>query len=724
MEPATKRPRVAFAVPTKRRRTDATQTFCGFQPAEDEQCEEPAATCQQVSASLPVELEKFITSSATFEQYRASIKGQHGPLLSQYRSVISCERGLSEGPERGVQGLGLCRVAQSVELLVQLADMRLDQLSGSQVAKETELQAVARELFEELCSAVSELQHKVPGIASTPPELYADELRRRWGAAGSGEGGSNGSSWAAQAAAMFRMKDVICSLYAWSLLPHKVLSELLSAVRGAAENSAKTSIRVVDPAAGTGLHGLLLEAAGAEVVLADAATGGNTQSGGAQCVSLGPAPRAGARGQCLESSAARPEALQWMAAERRDVLEESEEATCWWQQVCSRNTGAEPVLFLSFPPPPPSTVAEVAVRRFDGDWLIFCGEWRGCTGSAAFFDELDCSWDVCKEMTLPRWPMMDDKAVLLRRRPKQPLPAAQDDKSRFREVANAQGASADESVAGEHWLVDEARNISVFVMHKPKSTPEGLRALQDVAPGATGTVLWGAARVLIDYLRRIDDGVLRQARSVLELGAGCYGLVGAYLRQRLRAGTVVQTDLRHVLPKLRESVCANAVLLDGVRLEEVLDKGDQAATVSVCLEGDPACQRPQAQAAPSVGSVVTALPWEEPPSWEVRSHGPYDILVASDVAFCSRLVPHLFKTLDWLSSSRSVAIIAIVDRPGEAARFETVAREANWRYERCLTHDLDVSRGFQGSKGEEALLAACRDLGGYRIIVYELRKIA
>merc|ERR1712194_242348 len=117
------------------------------------------------------------------------------------------------------------------------------------------------------------------------------------------------------------------------------------------------------------------------------------------------------------------------------------------------------------------------------------------------------------------------------------------------------------------------------------------------------------------------------------------------------------------------------------------------------------------------------MPWEDPPPSSVRCHAPYDMLVASDVAFCADLLPHLFKTMSWLCSHKTVAVIAIVDRPGEAAAFEAAAEIANWHFKKCLTHELSTSGFKAGSAREEELMRVCADFGGYRIIVYELKKV-
>ncbi|CAK0905281.1 unnamed protein product, partial [Prorocentrum cordatum] len=506
------------------------------------------------------------TSSAAFERYRASLRAGNGALLKQFRTLVACERGLS-GADHCLGALGLGRCGAAVEALLQLADLWLEQQGAAAAGPEggrgspgpagppEGLEAAACELFEELCAAVAELPEAAPGLQCASPELYADALRERWSGRGviASDGGGRGERWAARAAALFRMKDTISSTYAWALLPRGALERLL---RAAVEGEGGRAVpRAVDPMAGTGLHGLLLRAAGAEVALADAVSGGDTQAAGA-----GPHPRGISLGAAAlgpgEAAVLTPGIvpLLWQPVERVDVLDDGEEAAAWWRRHCCSGPGTlvVPILFLSFPPPPPSTVAEAALRRFVGDWVLFVGEWRGCTGSAAFFDALDAGWDIAREEVLPRWPMMDDKAVLLRRRPA----------AHSAPHAHAPGAPlrvshspSDKLEVADVWLVDEERGISLRVLAKAGdgggggATPTTDGA---VAPGETGAVLWGASRVLVDYLRRVDTRILGRAESIVELGAGCFGLVGAYLRHRLRSSKIVHTDLPHVIPRLHE----------------------------------------------------------------------------------------------------------------------------------------------------------------------------
>eukprot|EP00913_Durusdinium_trenchii_P024899 g23372.t1 len=98
-------------------------------------------------------------------------------------------------------------------------------------------------------------------------------------------------------------------------------------------------------------------------------------------------------------------ALVWAELQHLDIFDAGEAAAAWWQQ---HGEAPNAVLMLSFPPPPPSEVAEAALRRFGGRWVLFIGEWRGCTGSKAFFDRLEAEWRLLGTFEVPRWPMMED----------------------------------------------------------------------------------------------------------------------------------------------------------------------------------------------------------------------------------------------------------------------------------------------------------------------------
>ncbi|CAK8998792.1 Palmitoyltransferase [Durusdinium trenchii] len=173
---------------------------------------------------------------------------------------------------------------------------------------------------------------------------------------------------------------------------------------------------------------VLLRDLGCEVILADSVHGGSTQSSGAdtqylqQCISSGSSARAAAAAQTAAAQAAvaaAGPALVWAELQHLDIFDAGEAAAAWWQQ---HGEAPNAVLMLSFPPPPPSEVAEAALRRFGGRWVLFIGEWRGCTGSKAFFDRLEAEWRLLGTFEVPRWPMMEDKAYFLARSEDRPVP--------------------------------------------------------------------------------------------------------------------------------------------------------------------------------------------------------------------------------------------------------------------------------------------------------------
>lgn len=438
---------------------------------------EQSFSLQRVASGLSASGASLATSSPAFERYRGSLRARSSPIYRRYAALLGGERGLFEGAEHGLAALGLSQMGEVVDVMVQLADLRTEQLqllrrqrpahlsddaalseedTRRPTAEGGDLAHAARELFEALCVSVAAATRAHQGISS---EVYSDALRRQWrrGAAQRWAQGENLGSdsegmefAAARAVALFRMKDTVASLYAWGLLTEATATELVKLVRAEATDlgaQAKAElvgvpVRIIDPIAGTGLHAAIFRAAGAKVVLADSVGGGSTQTSGAdmqwiaQCSfpgtvgahAVAPSPLAGAPDA--------PNKVFWEEAERRCVFDGGAEACEWWQRhslsrvgspaaggpVAATREGAievsEDVLLLSFPPPPPSTVAEACLQRFGGRWVAFLGEWRGCTGTAAFFDALERDWDVHQKLEIPRWPMMDDCLYLLRRRPR------------------------------------------------------------------------------------------------------------------------------------------------------------------------------------------------------------------------------------------------------------------------------------------------------------------
>eukprot|EP00439_Symbiodinium_sp_Y106_P021351 s3156_g2.t1 len=307
-------------------------------------------------------------------------------------------------------------------------------------------------------SSVSAASEDGLGLLS---RAFMSGLQRRWrlGEAARSEEGDLEAS-AARAAQLFRLKDTVASLYAWGLLPRSTLKDIVEAMRKEVEEPSKMVI--LDPIAGTGLHSVLLRQVGVKVWCADSVDGGSTQTSVRQagfpsfpssrdlaqilvksesrspmpvredtnylnqCVSTGSAARAAAAAGAAAANAAvsaAGRAVAWTEMDHVDVFDSGEAATAWWQRA---EVGC-PVLMLSFPPPPPAEVAEAALRRFRGSWLLFIGEWRGCTGGAGFFDLLEAEWQKMRVFSLPQWPMMEDRVYLLRR---QPRPSPSVEKSR------------------------------------------------------------------------------------------------------------------------------------------------------------------------------------------------------------------------------------------------------------------------------------------------------
>ncbi|CAK8985359.1 unnamed protein product [Durusdinium trenchii] len=284
-----------------------------------------------------------------------------------------------------------------------------------------------------------------------------DGLRQRW-RLGDSEEEKGWEACAAQAAELFRLKDTVASLYAWGLLPRKTGRQLLDAMT----QEMKMAPRILDPIAGTGLHA----ARGTRffgVILADSVHGGSTQSSGAdtqylqQCISSGSSARAAAAAQTAAAQAAvaaAGPALVWAELQHLDIFDAGEAAAAWWQQ---HGEAPNAVLMLSFPPPPPSEVAEAALRRFGGRWVLFIGEWRGCTGSKAFFDRLEAEWRLLGTFEVPRWPMMED-----------PMPK---DSRAFEEVdaSDIRSKRFDPALAAPHDLND-LKEVLVALAH---AVPQG-----------------------------------------------------------------------------------------------------------------------------------------------------------------------------------------------------------------------------------------------------------
>eukprot|EP00435_Cladocopium_sp_Y103_P065212 s251_g27.t1 len=210
-------------------------------------------------------------------------------------------------------------------------------------------------------------------------------------------------TYAARAAELFRLKDG-----AWlnrAEITWSTALQLLKTMKLAMNCEVPC---ILDPIAGTGLHGVLLKHLGAEarysLVCARrwlAVITSNTEyliilpsEDGHQ--QKGSASRAAAAAATAAANAAvaAGSAVVWAELEHLDVFDDGQVVNAWWAR---HGEASNSILMLSFPPPPPSEVAEAALRRFQGKWLLFLGEWRGCTGSSGFFNLLEApcaGWTV------------------------------------------------------------------------------------------------------------------------------------------------------------------------------------------------------------------------------------------------------------------------------------------------------------------------------------------
>lgn len=278
--------------------------------------------------------------------------------------------------------------------------------------------------------------------------------------------------------------------------------------------------------------------------------------------------------------------------------------------------------------------------------------------------------------------------------------------------------------------VDAARRISLCIPDKPSD-----EEISRISVDTTGTVVWGASRVLIDYFRRFDGPALAHIKNVLELGAGC-GLLSAYLRVRLPESTIVSTDLEPNLPHLRNSLRLNeskpllplqigSDVVSGSLKGKIVKVDVKKSLYQLCTLDGQRQWVPQHSVNRLLGtSIVAPLSWGGEPVVDIQRYAPYDLIVAADVTYKPENLRALFASLSQLSSASTGVAIAMGDRPLEAQRFEAEAQKQGWDYNCTLTHDLDVSLTDAATVQDAQLLEFARSAGGYRVHVYELRKQA
>eukprot|EP00854_Cymbomonas_tetramitiformis_P002739 gene2739-3517_t len=145
-----------------------------------------------------------------------------------------------------------------------------------------------------------------------------------------------------------------------------------------------------------------------------------------------------------------------------------------------------------------------------------------------------------------------------------------------------------------------------------------------------GGIIWETSFCLSRYLQKhLRKQVSRQLADfkVVELGAGC-GLLGLVLSTM--KCSVVLTDAPPALPLLRRNVAENADKL-------------------------------------TFPAKVLPLDWESSSDLNaVKEHGPFDLLVATDVVFAVRLVQPLLDCVKALTHPDSLIFICLQERSPEA----------------------------------------------------------
>ena len=118
-----------------------------------------------------------------------------------------------------------------------------------------------------------------------------------------------------------------------------------------------------------------------------------------------------------DAGASRNSAVQRCDDEFRVLNSETESSTCVLTKPENGWSNPSPpsMLLLSFPPPA-SAMAATALDRFDGEFVLYIGEWAtGMTGDAAFHADLLENFELVALTKLPQWPTTCYYAFLFRR---------------------------------------------------------------------------------------------------------------------------------------------------------------------------------------------------------------------------------------------------------------------------------------------------------------------
>jgi hypothetical protein len=86
----------------------------------------------------------------------------------------------------------------------------------------------------------------------------------------------------------------------------------------------------------------------------------------------------------------------------------------------------ERTLLLCWPPLDDDAASYDALLAYRGEVFLYVGEPGGNAGSVRFHRELELNWEPVETVELPRWPRLEDRVVVFRRRPVRRPQAARD----------------------------------------------------------------------------------------------------------------------------------------------------------------------------------------------------------------------------------------------------------------------------------------------------------
>lgn len=185
-----------------------------------------------------------------------------------------------------------------------------------------------------------------------------------------------------------------------------------------------------------------------------------------------------------------------------------------------------------------------------------------------------------------------------------------------------------------------------------------------------GGAVWHASELAVDFLTANPSIV--SGRRVVEVGAGC-GLLGMVAALRCDARSVVLTDLAQVCPLLEANVAAHFGWAGGSSSPRGRDAGK-----GVPCDGDG--EHCAAATLPS-RPVVEPLLWgSQEEARRVLQHGPFDVVLGSDVVYNMDLAEPLLETLEALASDGALVLLSQANRGNCVQGFHGLAQERGWSF--------------------------------------------